>query len=283
MTNNGPIPNSSERKEGSLRFLAFGDVIGRPGRKAMTLALPQLKEEYYPDGIIVNIENMAHGSGFSPETWKVAKGWGADVYTTGDHAWDNDASLPMLDDKSLPIVRPANYAKGVPGRGYHIFSIGVREIAVINLQGQVFFRNHPRSPFHVLDELLELPDIKRADVVLVDFHADATSEARGFGWHCDGRVAAVWGTHTHIPTADAQIMPGGTGYITDVGMVGNYNSIIGVDTAGPMRTFMLQLKTKYTYDAESPYEIGGVLIDVDPKTNRTTNIAHIRKIMNATD
>lgn len=271
------------KKNNTLRFLAFGDVIGRPGREAMNLVVPQLKEEYNPDGIIVNIENIAHGAGFSPETWKEAVGWGAQVYTTGDHAWDNDASLPLLEDKSLPIVRPANYPKGVPGRGYHIFSIGAREIAVINLQGQVFFKNQPRSPFHVLDELLALPDIKRADVVLVDFHADATSEARGLGWHSDGRIAALWGTHTHIPTADAQIMPQGCGYITDVGMVGNYNSIIGVDVAGPMRTFMLQLKTRYTYENESPYEIGAVVIDVDPKLNRTINIAHIRKILNDTN
>ena len=270
------------KETNTLRFIAFGDVVGRPGREAMGLALPELKEEYNPDAVIVNIENIAHGSGFSPETWKEADRWGAQVYTTGDHAWDNEASLKLLEDKKLPIVRPANYPNMVSGRGYHIFSIGAREIAVINLQGQVFFRNHPRNPFHVLDELLSLPEIKRADVVLVDFHADATSEARGMGWHGDGRVAAVWGSHTHIPTADAQIVPQGCGYITDLGMVGNYNSIIGVDVAGPMRTFLSQLKTKYTYDSEGPYEIGAVVIDVDPTLNRTTNIAHIRKILNDT-
>jgi 2',3'-cyclic-nucleotide 2'-phosphodiesterase len=270
------------KNNNTLRFLAFGDVIGRPGREAMTLALPQLREEYNPDGIIINIENIAHGSGFSPETWKEAKSWGAQVYTTGDHAWDNDASMPLLDDKSVPVIRPANYPKGVPGRGYHIFSIGAREIAVINLQGQVFFKNQPLNPFHTLDELLALPDIRRADVVLVDFHAEATSETRGLGWHGDGRVAAMWGTHTHVPTFDTQIMPKGCGYITDIGMVGSFNSIIGVDVAGPMRTFLTQLKTKYTYDDNSPYEINGVVIDVDPTSNKTTSIANIRKILNAT-
>jgi metallophosphoesterase (TIGR00282 family) len=269
-------------KNKNLRFLVFGDVVGRPGREAMKLVLPQLREEYNPDSVIANIENIAHGSGFSPETWKEARGWEADVYTTGDHAWDNEASISLLENRSLPIIRPANYPDGVPGRGYHVFSVGAREIAVINLQGQVFFRNHPRSPFHVLDELLALPEIKRADIVLVDFHAEATSESRGLGWHCDGRVAAVWGSHTHVPTADAQIMPKGCGYITDVGMVGSYNSIIGVDVAGPMRTFLLQLKTKYTYEDSGPYEIGAVVLDVDPKSKKTTSIAHIRKILNDT-
>jgi len=267
----------------TARFLVFGDVVGRPGRRAMDAALPILREEYNPDGVVVNIENIAHGSGFSPSTWQEAEKWEADVYTLGDHAWDNEASLPLLEDKSLPIVRPANYPKGVPGKTYHMFSVGAFEVAVINLQGQVFFRNQPNNPFYALDEILEQPDVRRANIRLVDFHGEATSETRGMGWHADGKISALWGSHTHVPTADAQIMPGGTGYITDVGMVGNYDSIIGVDKAGPMKQFLTQMKIRYTFDDKGPYEIGALLLEIDPKSGRTINIAHIRKILNDTN
>lgn len=266
-----------------MRFLIFGDIIGKPGREAINQALPKLRQEYEPDEVIINIENMAHGSGISPETWKEATKWNASVYTLGDHAWDNEKSIKLIEDKSLPIIRPANYPAKVPGKGYHVITTGAYRIAVINLQGQVFFKNHPRSPFHVLDDLLSLPDIKQSNAILVDFHAEATSEARGLSWYSDGRIAALWGTHTHVPTADAQIMPQGTGYITDIGMTGNYESIIGVDKEGPLKTFLTQLKTKYTFDNIGKHEVNALLLDIDPAQNKTTNIAHIRKIMNATN
>lgn len=272
-----------DKPANTLRFLVFGDVVGRPGREALNFAIPKLREEFQPDGVIVNIENIAHGSGFSPETWTVAQKWGANAYTLGDHAWDNEASIPLLENKKLPIVRPANYPGQVPGNGYVVFTLGAFEVAVINLQGQVFFKNHPKNPFHALDELLALPEIRRANIVLIDFHAEATSEARGFGWYADGRVSAVWGSHTHVPTADEQILPDGTGYITDVGMVGNHNSIIGADKAGPLKTFLNQTKERFTYLDEGAYEIGALLLDIDPQTGRTSHIAQIRKILNDTD
>ena len=271
-----------DKASGMIRFLVFGDVAGRPGREALNIALPKMREEFQPDSVIINIENIAHGSGFSPETWREAEKWGADAYTLGDHAWDNDASLPLLENKKLPIVRPANYPGQVPGRGYYVFTLGALEIAVINLQGQVFFKNHPNNPFHTLDQLLLVPEIKRANIVLVDFHADATSEARAMGWYADGRVSAVWGTHTHVPTADEQILPEGTGYITDVGMVGNYNSVLGVDKDGSLKTFLNQMKVRFTFDDPGSYEIGALVLDIDPQTSRTNHIAQIRKILNDT-
>lgn len=265
-----------------MRFLIFGDVVAEPGRRALTAMLPVLREEYQPDSVIINIENIAHGSGISPATFKEAQAWHADVYTTGDHAWGNSAGIPLLSNPKLPLIRPANYPATVPGRGYQVFTQGAFEVAVINLQGQVFFRNDPSNPFIVMDELLKKPEIKRAAIVLVDFQAEATSEKRGLGWYLDGRVSALWGTHTHVPTADAQILPQGTGYISDVGMNGNYYSVIGVDRSGPLKSFTSQLKVSKTFEEVGPLEIGALVLDVDPATGKTLHIAHIRKIVDAT-
>lgn len=263
-----------------MRFLVFGDVVGRPGRRAVSRALPELREELKPDSVIVNIENIAHGAGLSPITVTEALTWKADVYTTGDHAWDNARGMNLLADTHLPIIRPANYPPGVPGRGYHVYTNGAYTIAVINLQGQLFFRNHPLNPFLTVDDLLQQSDIQSAAIVLLDFHAEATSEKRGLGWHVDGRVSALWGTHTHVPTADAHILPKGTGYITDVGMNGNHYSIIGVDRQGPLKRFLQQIPVRFTFDDNGPLEVNAIVLDIDPRSAQTTSVAHIRKIVN---
>lgn len=262
-----------------MKFLIFGDVVGRPGRAAISRVLADLKNQYQPDAVIINIENIAHGAGISPASFAEVAPWGGQVYTTGDHAWDNKAGVPLLENKSLPIIRPANYPAGAPGRGYIIFGNGAWQVAIINLQGQVFMRNHPANPFEALDQLLQIPDIKNAHIRLVDFHAQASSEKRAMGWYSDGRVAAIWGTHTHVPTADAQILPRGTGYITDVGMNGAYHSIIGVDPAGPLKTFRQQTPAKFDPPEGGPLEVNALYLDVDPKQGTTTDIAQIRKIL----
>ncbi|MDP3997326.1 MAG: TIGR00282 family metallophosphoesterase [bacterium] len=263
-----------------MKFLIFGDIVGRPGREAIAKALPALREEYEPDSVIINAENIAHGQGMTEAAMKEAQAWRADVFTSGDHAWDNESGVELLSRKDSNIIRPANYPDGVPGRGYYIYTNGAWRIAVINLQGQVFFKNHPDNPFLCLDRLLAQEDIKQADVVLMDFHADATSEMRAMGWHANGRVAAVWGTHSHVPTADAQILPKGTGYITDVGMTGAYHSIIGMDPVGPMKTFLLQTKQKFEPPVDGPAEVNALYLEIDPQEGRTTRIANIRKILN---
>lgn len=264
-----------------MKFLIFGDVVGQGGRAAITRVLPELKAEHHPDSIIVNIENIAHGKGISPSSFEEARAWHADVYTTGDHAWDNKAGVSLLENTKLPIIRPANYPSQLPGRGYHVFTSGAYTVAVINLQGQVFFRNHPDNPFHAIDRLLKEPAIQQANIVLVDFHANATSEKRAFGLYTDGRVAATWGTHTHIPTADAQILPAGSGYISDVGMNGALHSIIGVEPAGPLKTFLTQTSERFTPVETPPWEVNALLLEIDPSKKRTTTIAHIRKILDA--
>ncbi len=262
-----------------MRFLIFGDVVGKIGRRAVTKVLNELRKEYSPDSVIVNIENMAHGGGVTPETMKEAKEWAADVFTTGDHAWDNKLGIDLLESKDTNIIRPANYPKSAPGKGYFIYRKGVYQIAIINLQGQVFFKNHPDNPFYVLDRLLKQDDINKSNMIMVDFHADATSEKRAMGWYADGRVTAVWGTHQHVPTADAQILPKGTAYITDVGMNGGYESVLGVKKEGSFKTFLTQVKTRFEPVEEGQLEINALLVDVDNKTGEAINIAHIRKIL----
>ncbi len=280
MTNKIQNSNGQKKREGALRFLVFGDVMGRWGREAINKSLPDLRKEHEPDSVIVNVENIAHGKGVSPTAMKDALKWGVDVFTTGDHAWDNQGGIPLLEDKKLSIIRPANYPVGVPGRGYHIFSKGAWQVAVINLQGQVFFKNDPFNPFIKLDEMLEQKDIKEADVVLLDFHAEASSEKRGMGWYADGRVSALWGTNTHVPTADAQILPEGTGYISDAGMNGAYNSIIGADRVAPLKMFLTQIRHKMEPAESGPLEVSALLIDIDPVSKKTVHIEHIRKILN---
>lgn len=268
-----------EKQPGTIRFLVFGDVVASSGRKAVAAGLALWRPEYQPDSVIVNIENMAHGLGISANTFEEARAWKADAYTTGDHAWDNKAGISLLEDKSLPIIRPANYSPQVPGRGYCVYSIGAYRIAVLNLQGQVFFKNHPANPFLILDELLKNPEVAQANIVLLDMHAEATSEKRGMGWYADGRISALWGTHTHVPTADAQILPQGTGYISDIGMNGGYNSIIGREKTGPLQTFVRQLSTKFVPAEEGPLEINALLLDINPSSGKTEHIAHLRKIL----
>lgn len=262
-----------------MNILVFGDVVGEQGRKAVSYTLPKWRKEHAVDAVIINIENMAHGFGISEATVEEALVWHADVYTTGDHAWDNAQSIDILNNPALSIIRPANYPSQNPGRGYHIFSSGAWQVAVINLQGQVFFKNHPLNPFHALDELLQKPDIKAAHIKLLDFHAEASSEKRGMGWYADGRISAMWGTHTHIPTADAQVLPEGTGYISDVGMNGAHHSIIGMDKGGPLKMFLTQRKERFEPAESGPLEANAVLFDIDPSSGKTTAIAHLREIV----
>lgn len=253
--------------------------MGTVGRAGVSATLPRWREELEADSVIVNIENMAHGKGISPDTMQEALTWKADAYTTGDHAWDNQRGAELLDDPKYPIVRPANYPAGVAGRGWLTYKVGMFTVAVINLQGQVMFRNDPDNPFLAIDAILQEPEVAGANIRLVDFHAEATSEKRGFGWHVDGRVSAVWGTHTHVPTADEQILPEGCGYISDVGMNGAYDSIIGMDKKAPLKMFRTQLKAKMEPPESGEAEMNGILFDIDPQTGKTVAVLRKREIV----
>jgi metallophosphoesterase (TIGR00282 family) len=226
----------------------------------LAAALPAIREQHEPDWLVVNGENSAGGLGITPKTARAFFEMGADAITLGNHAFRHRDVYPYLDEEPR-IVRPANYVKGNPGRGYTIVEKDGARLAVVNLSGTVFVKA-ARSPFTEIDSILEELD-GRADHVLVDLHAEATSEKVAMGWHVDGRVTACVGTHTHVPTADARVLPGGTAYITDVGMTGARDSVIGVRVEQALESFRTQMPIRFETADESPW-VNAVLIEGRP-------------------
>jgi 2',3'-cyclic-nucleotide 2'-phosphodiesterase len=243
-----------------MKLLFIGDVVGSPGRQVLEAALPALREQHSPDWIVVNGENSAGGLGVTAKTAREFFDMGADAITLGNHAYRHRDVYPYLDEEPR-IVRPANYVKSNPGRGYTVVEKDGARLGVVNLSGTVFMKA-ARSPFSEIDSVLEGLD-GRVDHVLVDFHAEATSEKVAMGWHVDGRVTACVGTHTHVPTADARVLPGGTAYVSDVGMTGARNSVIGVRTEQALESFRTQMPVRFDTADESPW-VNAVLIEGRP-------------------
>jgi metallophosphoesterase (TIGR00282 family) len=253
-----------------VKLLFVGDIVGSPGRHAVEALLPGLQERHEPDFVVVNGENSAGGLGI---TERIARGLyriGVDAITLGNHAYRHAEVYDFLD-RDERIVRPANYPKGNPGRGYTVVEKDGVRLAVVNLSGTVFL-DAARSPFAEIDAILaELRG--RADHVLVDFHGEATSEKVAMGWYLDGRVTACVGTHTHVPTADARVLPGGTAYITDVGMTGPRGGVIGVQKELAVRRFVTQMPVKFETATEDPW-LNGVLVEAD-ESGRATAIEQL--------
>ncbi len=220
-----------------MKILFVGDVVGRPGRKVLHLWLGEHKREY--DLCIVNGENAAGGFGLTEKITKALLSYGVDVITGGNHIYDKKEIYEFIDN--YPILRPANYPPGVPGKGFICLEVCGRKVAVVNLMGRVFMECLD-NPFRVFDQLSSQLE---ADVVIVDFHAEASSEKQAFGSYLDGRATAVFGTHTHVQTADLRVLPGGTLFITDVGMCGAVDSVIGMDKTESVQRFLKQLPTKF--------------------------------------
>jgi metallophosphoesterase (TIGR00282 family) len=240
-----------------MRLLFVGDVVGSPGRRALEGLLPGLRERHEPDFVVVNGENAAGGVGITQRIALQILDLGVDAITLGNHAYRH-ADVYELLDRDDRIVRPANYARGNPGRGHTVVERDGVRLAVVNLSGTVFL-DAPRSPFPEADAILaELRG--KADHVLVDFHAEATSEKVAMGWYLDGRVTACVGTHTHIPTADARVLEKGTAYVTDVGMTGPRESVIGVERELAIRRFLTQMPVKFETAAGDPW-LNAVLIE----------------------
>lgn len=250
-----------------MRILMIGDVIGRPGRGAMRAALSGLRKEHAVDLAIANGENAAGGLGLTSETAKEMFDSGIDVITSGNHIWDHKEIIPFLDGE-MAIVRPLNYPPGVPGRGYII----IGEVLVVNLIGRTFMGNFD-CPFRAVDRLLE-ELVDRPAVIIADFHGEATSEKMAMGWYLDGRVSAVLGTHTHVGTVDVRLLPKGTAYVTDVGMTGPVDSVIGDDTDAVIRRFLTQLPHRLSVGKGSVV-LNSVLVDVDDRTGRATGITRV--------
>lgn len=246
----------------------LGDVIGRPGRRAVHALLPGLRQEYGIELVIANGENAAGGLGLTRETAEELIKSGVDVITSGNHIWAQREIMNDLDS-DLAILRPLNYPPGVPGHGYLIKG----ETLVVNLLGRTFIGNFD-CPFRAMDQLLEELADNKPPVIIVDFHAEATSEKVAMGWHLDGRVSAVLGTHTHVGTVDARLLPKGTASITDVGMIGPIDSVIGDDTDTVLRRFLTQIPHRISVGKGSVL-LNSVLVEIEEATGRAKNISRI--------
>lgn len=242
-----------------MKILFFGDVVGRPGREVIKKILPDWQKEYSTDLVIANGDNLAHGKGITRETFKEMIDSGVDMITSGDHNWSQRQVISLLQDKDNPLIRPANFPEGVPGQGYRLMEIGTKKVLIINLIGRVFMAEQYDDPFRKADQIIS--ENEEADITIVDWHAEATAEKVCLGWYLDGRVSAVLGTHTHVPTADERILPQGTAYISDVGMVGPTDSSLGMDREVAINRFLTQMKQKYEIAPTEKTEINAVLIE----------------------
>ncbi len=252
-----------------MKILVIGDIVGRPGRQAVNRLVSGLRDEYGLDLVIANGENAAGGFGLTPATTQELLGGGVDVLTSGNHIWAQKEIIPYLDDE-LPILRPLNYPAGVPGRGY----LKMGKVLVVNLIGRTFMTNYD-CPFRAMDALLE--KLKpEPPIVIVDFHAEATSEKVALGRYLDGRVSAVLGTHTHVGTIDTQILPGGTAYVTDIGMTGPIDSVIGDDADAVIRRFLTMMPHHLSVGKGKPV-LNAVMVEVDEKSGRATGITRVTR------
>ena len=254
-----------------MRIMLVGDVVGRAGRRAFRAITPRLRAERGIDVVIVNGENAAGGKGFTRKALDELYAGGADIVTSGNHVWDKKDVFDFVDHEPF-LVRPANYPAGTPGRGYCIFPFRAVNVAVMNLSGRSFMPALD-CPFQKVDEILaEIGGL--ADVVVLDFHAETTSEKLAMGYYLDGRADIVVGTHTHVQTADERILPGGTAYITDLGMVGAQDSILGVRKDIVIQKFRTGMPVRFEM-AEGAAEYAAVIVDIDPSGGRTAQIERI--------
>lgn len=254
-----------------MRFLIVGDIIGNPGRKALRYGIWDLSY----DVLIVNVENVAGGFGLTKGTYDELMSYGVDVMTSGNHIWDKKEVFAFID--SVPnLLRPANYPPGTPGKGYRIFEKGGVKFAVVNLMGRIFLDPHLDNPFSVFDSIYtELS--KETSIVIVDLHAEATSEKWAFGIHVDGRASMVYGTHTHVPTADQVILEKGTGYVSDIGMSGCWYSVIGMKPKEAIERFLTGLPKKFSIEDSQDLVFNAVLVDIDEKTGKVRSLQRIQK------
>ena len=272
-----------------LKFLIFGDIVGRTGREALQKILPSLKKQYKPNLVIANAENAAHGSGVTPKTLREMQVAGVDFFTNGDHCFDKPEVEKILTETNSPLLRPANMIDQ-PGVGEKLLTLATKKVLVVNLLGRVFIENNLgkkgedkqkkiklSNPFTVMEEILAKYTNEKIDAILLDFHTEATSEQVAMGYFLDGRASVVWGTHTHVPTADARILSKGTGFITDVGMTGAKDTVIGVAKENVIERFVKENDAKFEWPETETAIVNALYVEVDPKTKKTKKIKLIQK------
>ncbi|MDP4083109.1 MAG: TIGR00282 family metallophosphoesterase [Bacillota bacterium] len=255
-----------------MNLLFIGDVVGSPGRDMVKEYVPKLKEKYRPHLTIINGENAAGGKGITEKIYREFLEIGAQAVTLGNHTWDNREIFEFIDDAKY-LVRPANFPEGSPGKGIIFVKINDIEVAIINLQGRTFMTPSD-CPFKKADSLIEMAKA-RTPFIFVDFHAEVTSEKQAMGWYLDGKVSAVVGTHTHVQTSDNRILPGGTGYLTDVGMTGPYDGILGVEKEAVLKRFLTSLPVRFEVPNTGRTLLSAVMIELDRKTGLTKKIERI--------
>lgn len=251
-----------------LNVLIVGDIVGKLGRRTVEAVLPDLRDELAIDLVIANGENVAGGRGLTPSTAEELFRSGVDVLTSGNHIWENRDIYPVLDDGRSPIIRPMNYPEGTPGRGVCKHN----GVVIMNAMGRTFMGVNIDDPFRALDAAIAQT---ACPVKIVDFHAEATSEKIAMAHYLDGRVSAVVGTHTHVPTADARILPNGTAYVTDLGMVGALHSVLGMDPERVIERFLTQLPNRFDPVDKGPAVFNSVHIQIDRETGRAVSIQRV--------
>ncbi|MCR5207352.1 MAG: TIGR00282 family metallophosphoesterase [Eubacterium sp.] len=256
-----------------MKVLAIGDVVSSSGCEYLREKLFGLKREYAADIVIVNGENSAQGNGVTPQSAQFIFDSGADVITLGNHALRRPEIYDYLEENEF-IIRPSNFHKSAPGRGSVILDKGAARVAVINLQGTAFLDNN-ENPFDAADREIEAVKAEGADIIIIDFHAEATGEKRALGFYVDARASALFGTHTHVQTSDEQLLPGGTGYITDIGMTGPYYSVLGVKPELIIKKLKTNLPVRFE-NPDGPCVLEGCFFEIDNKTGKTVNIERFR-------
>ncbi|WP_126426551.1 TIGR00282 family metallophosphoesterase [Brevibacillus marinus] len=255
-----------------MRVLFLGDIVGAPGREMVIEYLPRLKRKYQPTFVIANGENSAHGRGITEKIARELFDAGIQAITLGNHSWDNKEIFEFID-REQRLIRPANYPEGTPGSGLTYIKTVQGELAVINLMGRSFLPPL-ECPFRTADQLVEEAK-KRTRLIFVDFHAEATSEKQALAWYLDGKVSAVVGTHTHVQTGDERILPGGTGYLTDVGMCGPQDGILGMEREAVIKKFLTQLPVRFEV-AGGASQLNAVVFTLDGATGLTRQVERIR-------
>ena len=272
-----PEKETTKHKK-TIRILAFGDVFGRPGREAVAKILPLWKKKFLPDLVLANGENVSHGKGISETTLAEIRNAGVDIVTGGNHILEGKNALDLLADPKIPLLRPINFIPSLPGRGFLYRAVGDTEILVINAIAQTHMRIHYDSPYTAIEKILKENEAsKKAKVVIIDWHAETTSEKVALGWWLDGRVSLIYGTHTHTPTADERILPKGTGLISDIGMTGAKDGILGMEKEAVLHRFLTGLPAKFNPPKSGMGMLNAIKITCDPKEGAVKSIERIQR------
>lgn len=262
-----------------IKIIFLGDIFGKPGRNAVKKILPELKEKYQPDLIIANAENLAHGNGITALTITEMREAGIDIFTSGNHIFDKpEEAQKTLNDPDSPLLRPANYPKEDPGKGVKSIRIRDANILIFNLLGRVFMKEDVDDPFITAQNIFDYHK-KDTNIFILDFHAEATSEKVALMHYLDGKISALIGTHTHIPTADAKITKKGMAYITDIGMVGPADSVIGLKKEPVIEQYLTQIKQKMEVPENGELEVNAIYLEINEKTGRAVKIEKIYKLV----